>query len=200
MEAPGGSPQTAPPGTPTAPPGLFADIPTTPPTPQEQVWMARTLDALDQALHAGEGANAPKVDQGNAQSPAQGQAQSEQAGQNQDAAAQAMAQAQAAMAAAAQAAAQAMRSERSESSEDPAGMVGKSEMMVKSKGGVKADGTAQAYGQTAELKGAIKPGEWGKLPKQVAEELSQGQRENIAGEYRNQIETYYRVIAEKSKK
>jgi hypothetical protein len=34
----------------------------------------------------------------------------------------------------------------------------------------------------------------------VAAELSQGQRENVAGEYRNQVETYYRVIAEKSRK
>ena len=42
--------------------------------------------------------------------------------------------------------------------------------------------------------------DWGKLPKQMAEQLTQGQREGIAGEYRNQVETYYRAIAEKSKK
>ena len=41
---------------------------------------------------------------------------------------------------------------------------------------------------------------WGKLPKKVAEQLSQGQREAVAGEYRNQVETYYRVIAERAKK
>jgi hypothetical protein len=46
----------------------------------------------------------------------------------------------------------------------------------------------------------LKNGEWGKLPKKVAEELSQGQRESVAGEYRSQVETYYRVIAEKARK
>ncbi len=176
MQAQSGSPAGAPPQAAPAQQGMLADLAATPPSPQEQVWMARTLDALDAALHS--------------EPPGAGEKSDPQAG----------AQAQAAMAAAAQAAAQAMRAERSESSETPAGIVGKGDLQVKSKGGVKAAGTAQAYGQTAELKGAIKPGEWGKLPKQVAEELSQGQREKVAGEYRNQIETYYRVIAEKSKK
>jgi hypothetical protein len=42
-------------------------------------------------------------------------------------------------------------------------------------------------------------GDWGKLPKQVAEGLSQGRNEKVSGDYRAQIETYYRVISEKSK-
>jgi hypothetical protein len=52
-----------------------------------------------------------------------------------------------------------------------------------------------------QLPGAkSKGGEWGKLPKKMAEQLTRGQSEAVAGEYRNQVETYYRVIAEKSKK
>ena len=57
---------------------------------------------------------------------------------------------------------------------------------------------AGAYSKLADAKN--KAGDWGKLPKQVAEQLNQGRQEAVAGEYRNQIETYYRVIAEKSKK
>jgi hypothetical protein len=60
-----------------------------------------------------------------------------------------------------------------------------------------AGGTKTAALPTAS---AGSTGEWGKLPKKVAQELTQGQREAVPGEYRNQIETYYRVIAEKSKK
>jgi hypothetical protein len=70
--------------------------------------------------------------------------------------------------------------------------------MAKSKGGVKADGTHGEYAALPDAK-TVKSGEWGKLPKKLAEELTQGQRESVAGEYREQIETYYRVIAEKSK-
>ena len=57
-------------------------------------------------------------------------------------------------------------------------------------------------GQTGALPTAkvAKTGEWGKLPKKVAEQLTQGQRESVAGEYQNQVETYYRVIAERAKK
>ncbi len=197
MQAQAGSPQGTPPPT-GSPEGLMADVPTTPPTPQEQVWMARTLDALDAALHSGADANAQKGDQqANAQGQPPGQqGKGEQPGQpSQDAA-----QAQAAMAAAAQAAAQAMRAERSENSETPVALLAKGDLQAKSKAGVKADGTGTAYGKIGELNGLTKTGDWGKLPKQIAEELSQGQRETVAGEYRNQIETYYRVIAEKSKK
>jgi hypothetical protein len=43
-------------------------------------------------------------------------------------------------------------------------------------------------------------GEWGKLPKQMAEQLTRGQSEGVAAEYRQQVETYYRVIAERAKK
>lgn len=119
-------------------------------------------------------------------------------GQAQDAASQAMAQAQAAMAAAAQAAANAMKSARSETPSQKPGQETKSELLDRSEGGTIAQG-GNPYQTPGEVKNG-KPGDWGKLPKQVAEELTQGQREAVAGEYRSQIETYYRVIAEKAKK
>jgi hypothetical protein len=103
------------------------------------------------------------------------------------------------MNAAAQAAAAAMRGARaSDSSPTPAGDVSMSEALAKSKGGVSPDGNGLPYAAPPDAK-TIASGDWGKLPKKLAEELTQGQRENVAGEYREQIETYYRVIAEKSK-
>ena len=121
-----------------------------------------------------------------------------QKGQPTDAAAKAMAQAQAAMAAAAQAAANAMKSARSEMPSQQPGQETKSELLDRSEGGTIAQG-GKPYQTPGEAKNG-KAGDWGKLPKQVAEELTQGQREAVAGEYRSQIETYYRVIADRAKK
>jgi hypothetical protein len=45
----------------------------------------------------------------------------------------------------------------------------------------------------------LKRGEWGKLPKQLADQLTKGQQEAVAGDYREAVETYYKVIAEKAK-
>ena len=93
-----------------------------------------------------------------------------------------------------------MRESRAENGSDMAGdSAPKSQAKEKSKMGAKIDGPHVAYGSPREANG-LKNGEWGKLPKKVAAELSQGQRETVAGEYRNQVETYYRVIAEKSRK
>lgn len=172
-----------------------------PASAQEQMWMARTLDALDQALNAQAGSQ--QAQQGQSQQSQEGQQQAQSAqGQPQpsQAAAQAMAQAQSAMQAAAAAAAAEMRGQRSESaSPTPGEDTPQSAMLAKSQGGARVDGEP---GERALLQGelAMKGGQWGKLPKKVAEELSQGQRESVAGEYRQQIETYYRVIAEKAKK
>ena len=46
----------------------------------------------------------------------------------------------------------------------------------------------------------LKRGDWGRLPPKMAEEINKGLSETIPGEYREAVETYYRVIAEKSKK
>jgi hypothetical protein len=105
-----------------------------------------------------------------------------------------MAQAQSAMQ---QAAAQAARQSRQDAgSPDQAGQQRQGSMQAKSQGGSQSDGGT--HNPLAEAKN--KAGDWGKLPKQMAEQLTQGQQEGIAGEYRNQVETYYRAIAEKSKK
>ena len=169
--------------------------------PEEQVWMARTLDALDAALHAPATASTAQSDpQGQPAQSAQGQPGQPQPGQPQNAAAQAMAQAQAAMNAAAQAAANSMRSARAETpAQMPSGVDPKSDQQAKSQNGALAQAPGKAYRSPAEAKN-LKAGDWGKLPKQVAEQLTQGQREAVASEYRNQIETYYRVIAERAKK
>lgn len=47
---------------------------------------------------------------------------------------------------------------------------------------------------------ALKKGDWGKLPPKMAEDLTKGQSDPIPAEYREAVEAYYRVIAEKSKK
>ncbi len=47
--------------------------------------------------------------------------------------------------------------------------------------------------------GLLRPGEWGKLPPRLARDLMEAQRESVAGEYRNMVETYFRVIAERAK-
>jgi len=98
----------------------------------------------------------------------------------------------------AQAAASAARAQRSEAgSPNQPGEPQEGGLQAASKGGAQQSGNS-AHGALAEAKN--KAGDWGKLPKQMAEQLTEGQREGIAGEYRGQVETYYRVIAEKSKK
>ena len=103
------------------------------------------------------------------------------------------------MASAAQAAAGAMRASRnamaSQAPTDKPSVDGK---QAESKPGGFAT-LGGAYKQLPDAK-AGKATEWGKLSRKVAEELNQGQHEEVSGDYRTQIETYYRVIAEKSKK
>ena len=180
-------------------------------TPQEQVWMARTLDALDTALHM-DGSQQPGQSEQQAQQaqagnqPTQGQQQNGQpqnGQQNGKQNADAMAKAQQAMAATAQAATAAMRASRSQESQSmqqPNSAVAQGDQQAKSQTGALADGGSQQSGALPGLQGAARAGDWGKLPKKVAEQLTQGQRETVAGEYRNQVETYYRVIAERAKK
>ncbi len=223
--APSPTPQTAaaspsaPPPSPAAPdpaalagmippmpqlPAAFGQNPNAPATPVEQMWMARTLDALDAALHAepptepgeGQGAQPGQTAQGQqpGQQPGKGQQPGAQPGQSKE-----MAQAQQAMNSAAQAAAAAMRASRGQKpSENSADPTDDGPEQAVSRMGSKAQADAKAYNKLADAKG--KDGTWGKLPKKVAEQLTRGQNENVAGEYRNQVETYYRVIAEKSKK
>jgi len=190
-----------------------------PATPQEQTLMARALDMLDSALNsaasqqgqqAGEqpgqqpgqqqpGQQAAQSGQPGPQPSPQGQPNQSQPGQGQSAQSQANSLAQAAMQQAAQAAQQSMAQSRSqEVSPTPSAMKSQGDQQAKSVAGAKAQGDDAAYGATPDAKG-LKQGEWGKLPKQMAEQLSRGQNEAVAAEYRNQVETYYRVIAERAK-
>jgi hypothetical protein len=168
--------------------------------------MARTLDALDAALNApasseqsGQQAQAGKTPSPQAAGQTSQSAQTS-AAQSTDAksAPSSMAQAQSAMAAAAQAAAAQARAARSEAGTPNQAGQPQPGLQAASKDGVQAAQGSGPRGALADAKN--KAGEWGKLPKQMAEQLTQGQREGIAGEYRNQVETYYRAIAEKSKK
>jgi len=102
---------------------------------------------------------------------------------------------------AAQAAQQAMAQARSQNVSPSPSSLPKAEgsESEKSMQGAMAQAGDLPYGATPDAKG-LKAGEWGRLPKQMAEQLSRGQNEAVAAEYRNQVETYYRVIAERAKK
>jgi len=204
-------PAAAPPAPGDAPPmpqlpSAFGQTPEATASPVEQMWMARTLDSLDAALNA----EPPSDSDGQAQSNEGQPGKQEQPGQQGQPSkkgqqpgqqpGQQMSAAQQAMNNAAKAAAAAMRASRSpkpnENQGDPNNDDGPEQQV--SRGGAQAQAAGKAYGKLQDAKG--KAGEWGKLPKQVAEQLSRGKNENVAGEYRNQVETYYKVIAEKSKK
>jgi len=218
----GGQPAGQQPQAQAGPQGEMAAA-TAPATPQEQVWMARALDALDAALNAAaNGQNQTAQQEGQAgqqqqqggqngqpqqgpqpsgnQSQAQQSTPGQPAGNQQAAQSNAMQQAQNALAAAAQAAAAQARADRASESGQPGqpGQPQPGSLQAMSKGGAQSQNGNTPHGALADAKN--KAGDWGKLPKQMAEQLAQGQREGIAGEYRNQVETYYRAIAEKSKK
>jgi hypothetical protein len=158
-------------------------------SPQEQVWMARALDSLDAATR-GETPDAAKgaAPRQNAR-PAQNASDSEPT-------AQAMARAQAAVNAAVESAKAAQRTARARpgvaarATPNATGAVGS---------GIGSEGRAERNSAALPQSAGAPAGDWGKLPKQVAEGLAQGRNEKVSGDYRAQIETYYRVISEKSK-
>jgi hypothetical protein len=176
-----------------------------PASPAEQLAMARALDALDQQLNAEPGSataqaspeGQPPGQEGQPGTPGQ---PTEQPGQPSPGA-QASA-AQAAMAQAAQAAHASMRQERAQGSQPGQGQGKGSErsqnQTAKSEGGANAQGSALEYALNAQGQ-SMKRGEWGKLPKKLADQLTKGQQEAVAGDYRQAVETYYKVIAEKAK-
>jgi hypothetical protein len=92
-----------------------------------------------------------------------------------------------------------MRQNRAESSSTQPGSLVGSSQSDKSMGGAKAEGAALAVGNLPDAAG-LKRGDWGKLPKRLADQLTKGSHEAIPGDYRQAVETYYRVLAEKAKK
>jgi hypothetical protein len=201
------APAGAPAGATPPPPSGESAAPAAPASPAEQLAMARALDALDQQLNAPAGSEAAAAAAGEpaaAGQPAGAEGQPAQAGEpsGQGAPAPGSPQAgaaQAAMAQAAQAAQAAMRQGRAQmgTAQMPGSMVSQSQS-EKSEGGATAQGSAMEYTLSAQAQ-AAKRGEWGKLPKKLAEQLTKGQQETVAGDYRQAVETYYKVIAEKAK-
>jgi hypothetical protein len=102
------------------------------------------------------------------------------------------------MAAMAQAAMAEMRQSRNPMPSPMKGMPPKKTQMAESKGGA----GSEVGGPQGAVPGllALKPGDWGKLPPKLAEDLNKAKSEAVPGDYREAVETYYRVIAEKSKK
>ena len=176
--------------------------------------MARALDALDQQLNPstaqqaanGEGQEGKEGQQGKQgqQQAGQQQGKGEQQGQQgQDGqpgkAGDGKSASKSAMAQAAQAASDSMRKSRAENSSPQPGSLLSGSQSDKSVGGAKAEGTAMNVKDLPNANG-LKRGDWGKLPKKLADQLTKGSQESIPGEYRQAVETYYRVIAEKTKK
>lgn len=175
---------------------------------QSTQWLARALDELDQSLfgqqqggdNGAQGALAQAADAAD-QSPGDGVPQH---GPGQPSPAQSSSQGgtgeapsgSEAMTAAAQAQAQAMAQQRQ------GGMVPGQNPLAqgfaeKSDKGAAVETQSMPY---TALPGADRSADadWGKLPPQLARDLMEGRRENVSGEYRNMVETYFRAIAEKA--
>ena len=103
-----------------------------------------------------------------------------------------------AMASMAQSKMASMRQSRSTKPALMPGIPGPFDPKEKSEKGAKFDGMPPSQGQPPELT-AMKRGDWGKLPKKLAEQLSRGSAEDLPADYREAIETYYRVVAERAK-
>ncbi len=170
----------------------------TPPTPEESMWKARTLDQLDAALHPVD--RKDETGQGQQQSGQQGQSgQQNQAGQQSASQAQAAKQAAAnAMSDAAKAQKAAMMASRNKGNTPGQAPAQSSTEFADTGGEFSAPGGKDANGVLPEVR-ALRTGDWGKLPPKVAEGLMEARRENMPGEYRSMVETYFRVIAEKAR-
>lgn len=170
--------------------------------PAESQWKARTLDRLDQAMNSPQqsGQQGQQGQQGQGQQGQKGQqqqqqqnGQSQQGQSAQDAAQQA---AQQAMQDAAKAQQQSMAQARN-SGETP----GLSKDSESPGDGMQGAFKAAKAGDNSNLPDveAMWTGEWGKLPPKMAEGLLEARRENLSGEYRTMVETYFKVLAERAR-
>lgn len=172
--------------------------------PAESQWKARTLDRLDQAMNSpssqqsaqqaqqGQQAQSQQQQQGQkGQQQQNGQGQESQSGQQ-----SAQQAAQQAMADAAKAQQQSMAQARN-SGQTP-GLAQDSESPGDGmQGGFKAAKAAD-NSNLPDVE-AMWTGEWGKLPPKMAEGLLEARRENLSGEYRTMVETYFKVLAERAR-
>lgn len=166
--------------------------------------MARTLDSLDIALNTPAAAtvkvNEPASSGGTKSGSGPAPSEPGTSGSPSASGGQALAQAKADLAAAAEAVASSMKSSRSDADSQPnTGSDPKGQLADRSDNGAPT-GTAHQPYQSPPPAGAAAGGEWGHLPRKVAEELSEGRQEAVAGEYRNEVEAYYRAVAEKARK
>ena len=152
-------------------------------TPAEQQELARALDALDAQLNgpSPESPPAPGKSPGKGSMPGEGPPGPP--GPLPGMAKSAMAS---------------MRQSRSMKPSPIPGLPPPSSDNEKSLGGAKLQAGGQSAGKVPPL-ATTKKGDWGKLPKKLAEQLTKGQSEEIPAEYREAVEIYYRVIAERSK-
>lgn len=67
-------------------------------------------------------------------------------------------------------------------------------------GGTQVEAAPEEAEDDALAPVVLRKGDWGKLPKKLARDLMDAKRENVPEEYRAMVHTYFRVIAEKSKK
>jgi len=155
-------------------------------TSAEQKEMAEALDALDQQLADAAAAAAAAAAQS---PPGEGPPGKGPPGQGPPGP----------MAGMAQSAMASMRQGRSPKPSKMPGIPGPFDPKEKSEAGAKLDSAPPSNGIPPEL-AAMKKGDWGKLPKKLAEDLSKGRAEAIPDEYREAVEAYYRVIAERSRR
>jgi hypothetical protein len=142
-------------------------------------FMANALNALDQAMNSEQGQQGQQ-----GQQPGQGQPQQGPS------AAQAMASAAAAQA-------QSMRQGRTPGQGQQPGQMPFSQQSSQG-AGASVEAGELPQGQLPAT-AALKKGDWGRLPPRLARDLMEAQRENVSGEYRTMIETYYRVVAERAR-
>lgn len=144
-------------------------------------WMARALDTLDSKMNPASAADSKRQNQQNKQG--KNEQQSPNAGQEIAQAVQSAAEAQA----------DAMKDARSNNmvpGEQPLSQASQG-------GGNKVKALAVLQGKMPEA--VTIRGEWGKLPPKLAKDLLDSRREGVGGEYREQVNLYFKAIADKAK-
>jgi hypothetical protein len=201
---PAGSPPGSPPG---GKPGAGPAGEPSPSTPAEQQEMARALDALDQQLNAAAAAASAQSPPGEGPPgegppgegpPGMGPPGMGPPGMGPPGMGPPGMGPPGPMPGMAQSAMAGMRKGRATKPSPLPGMPPPSSEMEESEVGAKLDLAGPPTGPVPEA-AVMKKGEWGMLPKKLAEQLTRGRTDDISDEYRDAVETYYRVIAEKSR-
>ena len=154
---------------------------------QTDTWLARALDAADEALYAetalqdAPAGAQPSTPQPSTTPPVPG----------------AQPAPQDALRAAAQAQAETMAATRSPSMADSQMPNASQQQMEEAGAEIEAQGVD--YAELAEVN-LVGREDWAKLPPRLARELREARREAVSDEYRASIETYFKVLAERNRK